>query len=229
MSGQTLIKSAILIVSAGFSIGSASATECDGVGLNAGVPKIKANATVDIVIKPNTKDANGNDVVGADVKDAVTRAISLLTGQVAGINFQLVTEYDIDRPNINISFPNTKSPTNNRTAVIESSPPVNGFLDSAEVKVFLGQDGCSKEAISLCFNPQMPGYNDAMYRSVVHELLHALGASDSKTGSLNIMSDFQGVNSSGNQAWGVGCIVDKLPGLRGDPLPLPPRPPVCLR
>jgi len=47
---------------------------------------------------------------------------------------------------------------------------------------------------------------------VTHELIHSLGGTNSNMA--NVMAPFVGVNSSGNQAWGVDCIVNKLPGLR---------------
>jgi len=220
MNSRTFLSAAILIVAAG-SVGHAIAGDCDNVNLNPGTPRFAANSLVDVVIDTNELSVEG--------QQAVERAVSLLSGQVLGIKFQLVTQYDINRPNVNIELLDTRSPDDNRTANISYTPRSDGSLDTANVSIYGGQQGCSTAAVSLCFDETKPGYADAIYRSVVHELLHSLGASDSvvsATNGPNIMSPFTGVNTSGNQAWKVGCIVEKLPGLRGEPAQ--PRPPVCL-
>lgn len=80
------------------------------------------------------------------------------------------------------------------------------------VTVYLGAHGCGSFSTGLCYNPSLRAtYQNAVLRMVTHELIHSRGYQfeyGKRHGS------FRGVNSSGNQAWGVDCIVNKLPSLR---------------
>lgn len=209
MKSLKYIRTALLIIVASSAVSSVVAGECDDIGFEAH-PKIPANSTVDIVIEPSSLGAgvNANDVVG--------EAANTLSGKVDGIKFNIAPE-EGDRPSILIKLVNQASPVEARVAYYSGSPQTpGGPLYAGTVTLYLGETGCDTPATRLCFDPSQPAaYRNALYRVLVHELIHALNGSDSAKDGANIMSAFIGVNSSKNQAWGVDCIVNKLPSLRG--------------
>lgn len=179
------IKAALLIIAASASVSSAHvvASECDDV-LNGGHSKIPGNSTVDIIVDPNS-------LVGVNGNDIVSGAAGTLRGRVDGINFN-VTSVEGSRPSIVVKFVNGAN--GDRTALYKSGPKVDGTLNTGEIYVYLGATGCVADATRPCFDPSQPGYQNALFRSMVHELIHSLGALDSN--QANIMSAFTGVNSS---------------------------------
>jgi len=119
-------------------------------------------------------------------------------------------------PMLSTADPPTEQPVAVVPTVIRYVQSVVGVpvaMRPGVVTVYLGARGCGSSSTSLCYDPsQQAAYQNAVLRMVTHELIHSLGGTNSNMA--NVMAPFVGVNSSGNQAWGVDCIVNKLPGLR---------------
>lgn len=83
-------------------------------------------------------------------------------------------------------------------------------LDTAVVAIFTDKNDCDGGV--LCYDPGKPRYAEAIKEMLLHEIFHALGASDSQR--QNVMLGFVGVNNAGNPNPALDCIANRLNTLR---------------
>jgi hypothetical protein len=188
-------------------------------------PTFPLNSQVAVILPSAGTSASSGQINQAGW-DALAElgADSGATGNGSGVTFQNyddaedVFESDPNAPAVvTVNYDTTTAyptnPTTGTQVVAQFTQPTlnaNGNIDGATVTVYLGSRWCTPQG-GLCFNPNQPGYQQAIEDVIEHELMHGLGYQDVSTTSAqtpgaSLMNAYTGVNdSSGSMASSPTC------------------------